>query len=167
METNVSAMKNNLVRSEGPRVYKCDHPGRKHGNPSLKEVSPMLKRLFLIIAVLGILSFARADSSFDGKWTAEVVRPAPAAKQNLAITFNTSEGKVSGSMVIDSAGEVPLDWGMVKGDLITFKVKMPFNNTMTTFVYLGRIEGDQISFGRRPEDLTMGRLVEFTAKRTK
>ncbi len=66
------------------------------------------------------------------------------------------------------AAESPLDWGMIKGDLIAFKVKMPGpNNLVQPFVYLGKIESDQISFGRRPEALTVGRLVEFTANRAK
>jgi hypothetical protein len=117
--------------------------------------------------MLGLASLAMADGPFDGKWTAEVVRPAPAGNQTLAITLNTKEGKVTGSMLIQGGGESPIEWGIVKGDLITFKVKMPFNNTTTTFVYLGQLAGDQISFGRRPEDLTLGRLVEFTAKKTK
>jgi hypothetical protein len=108
-----------------------------------------------------------AQSPFDGKWTAEVVRPAPAGNQTLAITLNTREGKVTGSMLIQAAGESPIEWGIIKGDLITFKVQMPFNNTTAIFVYLGRLDGDQIAFGRRPEDLMLGRLVEFTAKRSK
>jgi hypothetical protein len=108
-----------------------------------------------------------AEGSFDGKWTAEVVRPAPATKQTLAITLNTKEGKVTGSMLIQDAGESPIEWGIVKGDLITFKVKMPFQNTTAIFVYLGKLTGDEIAFGRRPEDLTLGRLVEFTAKKAK
>ena len=127
----------------------------------------MVKRLFLLVAILGFASCIRADSAFDGKWTANVVRPAPAGNQALAITLNTTEGKVSGTMNIQDVGDVPIDWGMAKGDLITFKVKMPFNNMPTVFVYLGRLEGDQIIFGRRPEDLTLGRLVEFTANRAK
>jgi hypothetical protein len=127
----------------------------------------MLKRLFLTIVILGFISPAFADGPFDGKWTADVVRPAPAGPQTLAFSFAITEGKVNGTMAIQGAGEVPIDWGMVKGDLIAFKVKMPFNNATATFVYLGKIDGDQISFGRRPEDLTQGRLVEFTAKRAK
>jgi hypothetical protein len=117
--------------------------------------------------MLGFASLAMADSTFDGKWTAEVVRPAPAGNQTLGITLNTKEGKVTGSMLIQGAGESPIEWGIVKGDLITFKVKMPFNDTTAIFVYIGKVEGDQIVFGRRPEDLTLGRLVEFTAKKAK
>jgi hypothetical protein len=127
----------------------------------------MLKRMLLTVAMLGLAAGAFADSSFDGKWNANVIRPAPAGPQTLGITLSTTEGKVTGSMMIQDAGESPIDWGIVKGDLITFKVKMPFNNMPTTFVYIGRIDGDQISFGRRPEDLTQGRLVEFVAKRVK
>jgi hypothetical protein len=127
----------------------------------------MLSRLMLLVALFGVISLAplRAQSAFDGKWTAVVVRPAPLPKQNLSITISTNAGKVTGSMMIEGVGEVPIDWGMVKGDLIALKVKMPFNNMPTTFVYLGKIDGDQISFGRRPEDLTLGQLVEFTAKK--
>lgn len=33
------------------------------------------------------------------------------------------------------------------------------------FVYVGRIEGEHVAFGRRPEDLSVGYLVEFTAQR--
>ena len=128
----------------------------------------MTKRLLLIVAILGLAAVVRADSAFDGKWTANVVRPAPAGNQTLAITLNTSEGKVTGSMVIQDVPEpAAIEWGIVKGDLITFKVKMPFNNAPTTFVYIGRIMGDQINFGRRPEDLSLGRLVEFTAQKAK
>jgi hypothetical protein len=44
---------------------------------------------------------------------------------------------------------------------------MTVANTLQTMVYVGRITGDQIAFGRRPEDLKVGQLVEFTAKRAK
>ena len=108
-----------------------------------------------------------AAGPFDGKWTAHVVRPAPAGPQDLTITLNTDEGKVSGSIAIQGGGQSPIEWGIVKGDLIVFKLKMPFQDKTETFVYLGRLEGNQIAFGRRPENLTLGRLVEFTGMRSK
>lgn len=108
-----------------------------------------------------------AAGPFDGRWTAHVVRPAPAGPQDLTITLNTNEGKVSGSMAIQGGAVSPIEWGMVKGDLIAFKVKMPFQDGTQTFVYLGKLESGQIAFGRRPEDLTLGRLVEFTAMKAK
>ncbi len=112
-------------------------------------------------------SYAMADSAFDGKWTAEVVRPAPATTQNLTITITTTGGKVSGTIAIAGGGETPIEWGITKGDLITFRVKLPFNDTMANFVHLGRLDGDKLILGRRPEDLSLGRLVEFTAQRAK
>jgi hypothetical protein len=108
-----------------------------------------------------------AAGPFDGKWTAHVMRPAPAGPQDLTIMLNTSEGKVTGSIAIQGGGQSPIDWGMVKGDLIVFKLKMPFQDRTESFVYLGRLEGDRIAFGRRPEDLTIGQLVEFTGIRGK
>jgi hypothetical protein len=117
--------------------------------------------LWLLVAVCS------AAGPFDGKWTAHVMRPAPAGPQDLTITLNTSEGKVTGSIAIQGGAQSPIDWGMVKGDLIVFKLKMPFQERTESFVYLGKLEGDRIAFGRRPEDLTIGQLVEFTGIRGK
>ena len=117
--------------------------------------------LWLFVAVCS------AAGPFDGGWTAHVVRPAPAGPQDLTITLTTNEGKITGSLTIQGGSASPIEWGMVKGDLIAFRVKMPFQDGTQTFVYLGKLEGDRIAFGRRPEDLALGRLVEFTAMRTK
>lgn len=108
-----------------------------------------------------------AAGPFDGTWTAHVVRPAPAGPQDLTIRLTSDEGKVTGSIAIQGGGQSPIEWGMVKGDVIVFRVKMPFQDRTETFVYLGKLEGGQIAFGRRPEDLTLGRLVEFAATRPK
>lgn len=121
--------------------------------------------LFVSIA-LALGAVVMAASSFDGKWTAHVVRPAPATPQDLIITLTAGEGgKVAGSVAIQGGAESPIDWGFVKGDLIVFKVKMPFNDQVLPFVYVGTVQGTSIAFGRRPEDLSLGRLVEFTANR--
>ena len=117
--------------------------------------------LWLFVAVCS------AAGPFDGKWTAHVVRPAPAGPQDLTITLTASDGKATGSIAIQGGGQSSIDWGMVKGDLIVFKVKMPFQDRTETFVYLGKLEGDHIAFGRRPEDLSIGQLVEFTGIRGK
>ena len=120
----------------------------------------------LLIFMFAFSSLAAAQNAFDGKWAGEVVRPAPNPNQNLTITLKSDNGKVSGSIVGADPGETPIDWGFIKGDLITFKTKMTVANTLQTMVYVGRITGDQIAFGRRPENLTVGQLVEFTAKKT-
>ena len=129
-----------------------------------------MKRLLLcgLIVLSGLAAHVAAAGSFDGKWTARVVRPAPATPQDLTITLAADEGgKVTGSVAIQGGMESKIDWGFVKGDLITFKVRMPFNDQVVPFVYVGMVQGSSIAFGRRPEDLTQGRLVEFTAARAK
>jgi hypothetical protein len=123
-----------------------------------------MRTFLLLLCAIGISTSAVAQTPFDGKWVAEVVRPAPAGNQNITLDLKTSEGKVSGSLTVQGAAPSPISWGMVKGDLITFKVTQPgANNTQLTMVYLGRLDGARIQFGRRPEDLSVGRLVEFTA----
>ncbi|MEQ1949225.1 MAG: hypothetical protein ABL995_18675 [Bryobacteraceae bacterium] len=122
----------------------------------------------VLMALVGCFAgSALADSAFDGTWNAEVVRPAPAPKQNLTITLSTDKGKVTGKMAIQGGGESAIEWGIVKGDLITFKVQLPFNNAMAEFVHLGRLDGDKLMLGRRPVDLSQGVLVEYTAQKAK
>jgi hypothetical protein len=110
-----------------------------------------------------------AASPFDGKWTGAFLRPAPAGAQDVAITLSTDEGgKVTGTMTLQGVtGEVPIEWGFVKDDLITYRVRVPGQNGVVLFVYVGRIRGDEIDFGRRPDDLNVGLLVKGTAKRVK
>ncbi len=117
----------------------------------------------LLLCMFAFASFASGQNAFDGKWTAEVKRPAPNPTQNLTITLKTEAGKVSGSVVGADPADSPIEWGFVKGDLITFKVRMQVANTPQTMVYVGKINGNQIEFGRRPENLSVGQLVEFTA----
>ena len=114
----------------------------------------------LFVVVLASAIQVTAAGSFDGRWTARVVRPAPADAADQG-------GKVTGSVAIKGGMESKIDWGFVKGDLITFKVRMPFNDQVVPFVYVGMVQADSIAFGRRPEDLTLGRLVEFSAARAK
>jgi hypothetical protein len=101
-----------------------------------------------------------AASPFDGKWTAEV------GNEKLTFTLLTNDkGGVTGTVAQEGAGETPVEWGFVKGDLIAFKVKRVFQGAPQPFMYLGKLEGDHIAFGRRPEDLTLGQLRELTATR--
>lgn len=127
----------------------------------------MVKLGVLLIGMFGFAALAAGQSAFDGKWNAQVVRPAPNPTQNLTITLKSDAGKVSGSVVGADPDESPIEWGYIKGDLITFRVKMQIAKVPQTMVYIGKIAGDQIDFGRRPEDLKIGQLVEFTAKKPK
>ena len=123
----------------------------------------------------GFGSQVMAESPFDVTWSARVVRQV--GDQNLTIVLTSDDaGRVTGSLAGQSETELQITWGFVKGELIVFKVDVLLANEVLRrlgvapdrplpFVYVGRIEGDQIAFGRRPEDLSVGRLVEFTAER--
>jgi hypothetical protein len=109
---------------------------------------------------------ASAATPFDGKW---IVHLTGATTDTLRLNFKSNDDqKISGTLQINDGPELPIEWGMAKGDLLTFHVKQPFQGTSPqTFVYLGKLEGDHIAFARRPFDLTLGRLREFTAERDK
>src|SRR5438094_154506 len=109
----------------------------------------MVKFGALLICVFGFASLAVCQSAFDGQWTAQVVRAAPNPNQNLTITLKSDAGKVSGSIVGADPMESPIEWGYIKGELITFRVKMQIAGVPQTMVYVGKITGDQIDFGRR------------------
>jgi hypothetical protein len=126
-----------------------------------------MKILFASALLMFPAAYALADSPFDGTWTAEVVRPAPAPKQDLTITLSSDDkGKVTGKVAIAGGPESTIDWGFVKGDLITFRVMLPFGKATVEFVHVGRVDGNKLMLGRRPEDLTQGRLVEFVASKS-
>jgi len=130
----------------------------------------VVKTAVVFLSVFLCAAACSAASPFDGKWTGTFLRPAPAGDQNVTIELNTDAGgKVTGSMTLQGVtGDVPIEWGFVKDDLLTYRVKVPGpNGASILFVYVGRIAGDEIGFGRRPDDLTVGLLVKGTAKRVK
>ena len=116
-----------------------------------------------------VAAVCSAASPFDGTWSGTFLRPAPAGNQNVTITLSTDAGgKVTGTMTLQGVtGEVPIEWGFVKDDLLTYRVRQPGPNGVLLFVYMGKIHGDEIDFGRRPDDLSVGLLVKGTAKRVK
>jgi hypothetical protein len=121
------------------------------------------------VCVWLLAAVCSAASPFDGKWTGVFLRPAPAGNQEVTITVTTDAGgKVTGSMTLQGVtGEVPIEWGFVKDDLITYRVRVPGANGVVLFDYVGKLTGDDIDFGRRPDDLSVGLLVKGTAKRVK
>ena len=127
-------------------------------------------RLWLCACVAVISGFGSqvmAASPFDGTWSAHVVRRS--ADQDLTLVLTSDDaGRVTGSLVGQADSELAIAWGFVKDDVIVFKVDVPMsNNRVLPFVYVGRIEGEEVAFGRRPEDLSVGYLIEFTAQRAK
>ena len=127
-------------------------------------------RLWLCVSVALMFAFGSqlmAASSFDGTWSAHVVRQV--GDQDLTIVLTSDDaGRVTGSLAGQADAELKIEWGFVKDDVIVFKVVVPLaNDRLLPFVYMGKIEGEQVALGRRPEDLSVGFLVEFTAQRAR
>lgn len=120
-------------------------------------------RTLVLGAIFAIwTSLALAATPFDGRWSADT------GNEKLTIALAVAEGgKVTGTITLQGGGDTPIEWGFVKGDLITFRVQRVFQGAPQPFIYIGRIDGDQIAFGRRPQDLTLGQLREFNAARIK
>ena len=125
-----------------------------------------MKAVVCALALMLFSAVAWAATPFDGKW---IVHLTGATTDTLHLTFTSGDDqKIGGTLQINDGPELPIEWGMAKGDLLTFHVKQPFQgNSPQTFVYLGKLEGDHIAFARRPFDLSLGRLREFTAERAK
>ena len=128
-----------------------------------------MKATILAICVWLSAAICSAASPFDGTWKGPFMRPAPNGPQEVSITVTTDAGgKLTGTATLQGVeGSVPVEWGYVKDDLITFRIKAPFQQGTAMFVYLGKMTGDQIEFGRRPEDLSLGLLVKGTMKKQK
>ena len=118
----------------------------------------------LVLTLFSVVAWAATP--FDGKW---IVHLTGATTDTLHLNLKSiDDQKISGTLQINDGPELPIEWGMAKGDVLTFHVKQPFQGgTTQTFVYLGKLDGHQIAFGRRPLDLSLGRLREFTAERDK
>ncbi|MEQ1607480.1 MAG: hypothetical protein ABL956_00670 [Hyphomonadaceae bacterium] len=127
-----------------------------------------MKAVMIGLALLLGAPACFAASPFDGKWTGVFNRPQPAGDQAVTISVTTDDmGRVSGVMTLAGVtGEVPIDWGYVKDDLIVYKITtVGPGGAMLTFVYMGKLANDAIEFGRRPEDLKVGLLVRGSVHR--
>ena len=75
-------------------------------------------------------------------------------------------GVVTGAMTLaGAAAEAPIEWGYVKDDLITYRISAQGPAGVAPFIYMGKLNGGTIEFGRRPLDLKVGLLVKGEAKR--
>ncbi len=110
---------------------------------------------------------ALAASPFDGKWAGTFMRPQPAGDQAVTITVATDDsGRVTGAMTLAGAtAPAPIEWGYVTKDQIVYKVVATGPAGLAPFIYIGHMTPTGIEFGRRPEDLKVGFLVNGIVKK--
>lgn len=121
-----------------------------------------LARLTLCFFSLALLGLLAADIS--GQWQAQV----PGRDGNLMDT--TFRFKVSGEALTGSIenqwGEREISTGKVSGDDVSFTVNIDAGGNQMTFLYKGKVAGNEIKFTReRRGGDGPPASVEFTAKR--
>ena len=126
-----------------------------------------MKSVVLGLAVALCATAALAASPFDGKWSGVFMRPAPAGDQAVTITVATDDsGRVTGAMTFaGTPAPAPIEWGYVTKDQIVYKVTATGPAGVAPFVYIGHMTPAGIEFGRRPEDLKVGFLVNGLVKK--
>ena len=120
-----------------------------------------------IAYVFGVLVAAAAvvqAADATGKWTAQV--PGRGG-QTRETTFNLkADGEKLTGTVSGMQGDTEISDGKVKGDDVSFSVKVSFQGNDMKMNYKGKLAGDEIKFTRSVEGMDRP-PAEFTAKRAK
>ena len=119
--------------------------------------------LFVFALLVGVGVVAQA-ADVTGKWTAQVPgRDGQTAEQ----TFNLkADGEKLTGTVSGRQGDTEISDGKVKGDEVSFNVKMSFQGNEMKMVYKGKLSGDELKLTRTREGSDRP-PAEFTAKRAK
>jgi hypothetical protein len=125
----------------------------------------MKKRIaFLSVCfVFAALSVVWA-ADVDGKWTAQVPGRGGQTRETT-FTFKAEGEKLTGT-VSGMQGDNPISDGKISGDDISFSLKLSFQGNEFTFLYKGKVSGDEIKMTRTREGSDQPGQ-EFTAKRVK
>ncbi len=119
--------------------------------------------IFLGIALLVVFATMVYAADVTGKWTAQVPGRGGQTREqvfNFKVSGDTLTGTVSGRQ-----GDTPISDGKIKGDEISFVVKMSFGGNEMKMDYKGKVSGDEIKFTVNREGAE--RAQEYTAKRAK
>src|SRR5262245_54057908 len=118
---------------------------------------------FVFAALVGAAAAARA-ADVTGKWTAQVPGRGGETRET---TFNLkAEGEKLTGSVAGMRGDQEIQDGKVKGDDVSFSVKVSFQGNDMKMLYKGKLAGDEIKFTRSVEGSDRP-PAEFTAKRAK
>ena len=122
------------------------------------------RRVLFVFALLVGIGFVAQAADVTGKWTAQVPgRDGQTAEQ----TFNLkADGEKLTGTVSGRQGDTEISDGKVKGDEVSFNVKMSFQGNEMKMVYKGKLSGDELKLTRTREGSDRP-PAEFTAKRAK
>jgi hypothetical protein len=105
-----------------------------------------MKRLLavaVVVAVVGVVDFARADDKPDPtgtwKWTVTGRRP-----MEMTLKLKLDGDTLTGAMVGRNNKETPIEDAQYKDRVVSFKVVRERNGQKTTTTYNGTLSGDTI-----------------------
>jgi hypothetical protein len=111
--------------------------------------------LWALVAPLNVT----AQSPADGKWEAKV--KTQVGEQIMRMNFKSDGAKLTGTVASGQAAETAIEDGQIDGATISFKQTVDLGGSNISFIYTGKLSGDQIVFTREPFK------IEFTARRVK
>ncbi len=122
------------------------------------------RRIAFVFGALVALAASALAADVTGKWTAQV--PGRGG-QTRETTFNfKADGEKLTGTISGMQNDLEIQDGKLKGDDVSFSVKVSFQGNEMKMSYKGKLAGDEIKFTREVEG--SGRpATEFTAKRAK
>jgi hypothetical protein len=104
----------------------------------------MKVRSLLASLVLAVLALPAAAQDVAGKWSGNVDTPqGPFA---LTFDFAVMGAELTGALLNDFIGQIPISEGMVDGDAISFKLNIDMGpNGAMTINYTGVVDGDELT----------------------
>jgi len=120
------------------------------------------RKLFWVIALMGVLAVAAFAADIDGKWKSEMQTP-DGQTRTSTYTFKADGDKLTGT-VSGRMGETPISEGTIKGDEISFVVVRNFGGEERKMQYKGKVSGDELKMTMQMGDMGSREVV---AKRVK
>ena len=122
------------------------------------------RRVLFVFALLVGVGFVAQAADVTGKWTAQVPGRGGQTREQ---TFNLKcDGEKLTGTVSGMQGDTEISDGKVKGDEVSFNVKMSFQGNDVKMKYKGKLVGDELKLTRH-RDGSDQPPAEFTAKRAK
>jgi len=106
----------------------------------------VLKRILGLYAAGFLLIAATFAGDYSGIWTGQLT-DRNGDVQDLSFRFNLKDNTLSGKMYGDNES-VPIKDAVINGNQITFSVTTELNGDISTFIYSGQIDGDELTLVR-------------------
>jgi len=125
-----------------------------------------IRKLFVAVALAGLVAVVASAADVDGKWKSEYTTPEGQARTST-YTFKADGDKLTGT-VSGRQGDSEITEGKISGDEISFIVVRNFGGEERKIQYKGKVSGDEIkltvTFGsdtnRPPREMVAKRVKE-------